>query len=167
MLKINKKVEYALIVLKLMLEKANACQSSNSGEKASESALTTAREISDKFSTPFDTTAKVMQLMNNANILASVKGVKGGYHLSQDLSELSYMSLAEIIEGKSLSMDCEAMKCQLLGTCNITGPVSRLNGYIDTFLRDLSVRELLSEKVPLEINKENAPATRQGITNEF
>ena len=67
MLKINKKVEYALIALKLMLEKEQ-------GE------LTTAREVSDKFHTPFDTTAKVMQMMNSARMLESVKGVKGGYY---------------------------------------------------------------------------------------
>lgn len=151
MLKINKKVEYALIALKLMLEK-------------SADELTTAREISDKFNTPFDTTAKVMQLMNNANILASVKGVKGGYYLSQDLAGLSYMQLAELIEGKNLSMDCEAMGCSLLGTCNITGPVSRLNGYLDAFLRGLSVRELLSENYPIELS---ALANRKEHTHEL
>lgn len=135
MLKINKKVEYALISLKLMLEK----------EMGASEELTTAREISDKFGAPFDTTAKVMQTMNNAKILASVKGVKGGYKLSRDLSDLSYMELAELIEGKSLSMDCQAMKCNLIGTCNITGPIGKLNGQLDSFLRGLTVRELLLE----------------------
>lgn len=139
MLKINKKVEYALIALKQMLDK-------------SEGDLTTAREISDRFSTPFDTTAKVMQLMNNAGILESIKGVKGGYYLTDDLNSLSYLKLAELIEGKPLSMDCSAMKCSLIGTCNITGPVTRLNTYMDAFLRSLSVRELLSEEYPVNLS---------------
>ncbi len=144
MLKINKKVEYALISLKLMLEK----------EMQTAEELTTAREISDKFGTPFDTTAKVMQTMNNADILASVKGVKGGYKLSGDLSELSYMALAELIEGKSLSMDCRAMKCNLIGTCNITGPIGKLNGQLDSFLRGLTVKELLLEDIrPHEVKE--------------
>lgn len=136
MLKINKKVEYALIALKLMLEKGS-------------SELTTAREVSDKFKTPFDTTAKVMQVMNNADILASIKGVKGGYFLNKDLRSLSYMELAELIEGKSLAMDCKLLNCQLLGTCNISRPLSRLNNYLDAFLRGLSVEELLNETYPV------------------
>ncbi|MCO4754241.1 MAG: Rrf2 family transcriptional regulator [Bacteriovoracaceae bacterium] len=138
MLKINKKVEYALIALKLMLEKK-------------ESELTTAREISDKFHTPFDTTAKVMQVMNSAEILESVKGVKGGYFLSRDLSTLSYMDLAEMIEGKSLSIDCETIKCSLLGSCNISGPIKRLNEYVNMFFRDLSVKELLMENNSIDL----------------
>ena len=67
MLKINKKVEYALMALKFMAE-----------EKAI-GKITSAREICDKFNTPFDTTAKVMQAMNHHKILNSVKGTKGGY----------------------------------------------------------------------------------------
>jgi len=139
MLKINKKVEYALIVLKLMLEKR-------------QEELTTAREISDRFKTPFDTTAKVMQVMNGAKILASVKGVKGGYYLSRDLSTLSYMDLAEMIEGKSLSIDCETQKCSLLGSCNISGPIQRLNQYLNVFFRDLSVKELLTENQSIDLS---------------
>lgn len=151
MLKINKKVEYALIALKVMLDKG-------------QQELTTAREVSDKFNTPFDTTAKVMQVMNNADILASVKGVKGGYYLSLDLSKLSYMDLAEMVEGRSLEMDCVAIKCALLGTCNITGPISRLNSYLNAFLRGLTVEELLSESYPLDIN---SLANRKEQTHEL
>lgn len=145
MLKINKKVEYALIALKLMLEK-----------KREE--LTTAREVSDKFKTPFDTTAKVMQVMNNAEILASVKGVKGGYYLNRELSRLSYMDLAELIEGKPLAMNCEDMRCQLLGTCNISGPLTKLSSHLDGFLRNLSVEELLNETYAVNLNNLNGAA---------
>tara|TARA_B100001971_G_scaffold200866_1_gene212902 strand:+ start:619 stop:1074 length:456 start_codon:yes stop_codon:yes gene_type:complete len=139
MLKINKKVEYALIALKLMLEKEQ-------GE------LTTAREVSDKFHTPFDTTAKVMQMMNSARMLESVKGVKGGYYLSCDLSNVSYMDLAEMIEGKSLSIDCETVKCSLLGSCNISGPIKKLDQYLNVFFRDLSVKELLLEDNSIDLS---------------
>ena len=63
MIKINKKVEYALMVLKLMSDR-------------DETELTSAREVCEMFKTPFDTTSKVMQIMNNAGILSSVQGVK-------------------------------------------------------------------------------------------
>lgn len=140
MIKINRKVEYALMVLKLMKDK-----------DANE--LTTAREVCDKFETPFDTTAKVMQLMNTAGILHSQKGVKGGYTLSGDLSQVSYMALVEIIEGKSFMMDCHEGPCELIHQCNIGQPIKRLNDYLINIFNGLSLNELLAEDNLLALKK--------------
>lgn len=112
--------------------------------------LTTAREVCDLFKTPFDTTAKVMQLMNSAGILHSQKGVKGGYTLSRDLSEVSYMELVELIEGKSFMMDCHDRgeghgACDLYHNCNISRPIKRLNDYLINIFKSLTLNELLAE----------------------
>lgn len=131
MIKINRKVEYALMVLKLMKEKGS-------------DHLTTAREVCDKYELPFDTTAKVMQLMNGASILHSQKGVKGGYTLARDLNEISYLELVELIEGKSFMMDCHEGPCDLINKCNITQPIKRLNDYLITIFNSISVSELLA-----------------------
>lgn len=140
MIKINRKVEYALMVLKLMKEKDVAD-------------LTTAREVCDRFETPFDTTAKVMQLMNTSGILHSHKGVKGGYTLARDLSQISYMELVELIEGKSFMMDCHEGPCDLLHKCNISQPIKRLNDYLINIFNALSLNELLSEDNLLALKK--------------
>lgn len=140
MIKINRKIEYALMVLKLMKEKG-----------ATE--LTTAREVCDRFETPFDTTAKVMQLMNNAGILQSQKGVKGGYTLSRDLSQVTYMELVELIEGKSFMMDCHDGPCELIHKCNISQPIKRLNDYLINIFNTLSLNELLAEDNLLALKK--------------
>lgn len=140
MIKINRKTEYALMVLKLMKDK-----------DASE--LTTAREVCDTFDTPFDTTAKVMQLMNTAGILHSQKGVKGGYTIAGDLSQVSYMQLVELIEGKSFMMDCHEGPCELLHSCNITQPIRRLNDYLINIFNTLSLNELLAEDNLLALKK--------------
>jgi Rrf2 family protein len=107
--------------------------------------LTTAREVCDRFETPFDTTSKVMQLMNNCGILMSHKGVKGGYTLAKDLSEVSYMELVELIEGKSFMMDCHEGPCDLYQKCNITQPIKRLNDYLINIFNSISLNELLAE----------------------
>ena len=109
------------------------------------SELTTAREVCDRFETPFDTTSKVMQLMNNCGILLSHKGVKGGYTLARDLSEVSYMELVELIEGKSFMMDCHEGPCDLYHKCNITQPIKRLNDYLINIFNSISLNELLAE----------------------
>lgn len=133
MVKINRKVEYALMVLKLMQERA--------GDE-----LTTAREVCDQFKTPFDTTAKVMQQLNLAGVLTSHKGVKGGYQLSGDLRQLSYLALVEIIEGKASVVDCHEGPCDLIDSCNITVPIKRFNSYLTGILSSLSVYELVAQE---------------------
>jgi Rrf2 family protein len=135
MLKINKKVEYSLMVLKHLTD-------SDKGSHI------TAREICDKYSTPFDTTSKVMQVMSQKGILTSIQGQKGGYKLSTDLNHVSYLELVEIIEGKKINKDCLSSNCSLIDSCNITGPVEKLNQYLLYFFRGLSLHELLEEFNP-------------------
>jgi Rrf2 family protein len=147
MLKINKKVEYALLALKFMSDKAHTRQHKNeaSGLVCDQITLTSAREICDEFNTPFDTTAKVMQLMNNHEILKSVKGIKGGYSLNKDLSEITYMNLVRLIEGKEVGRVCVTTKgtCELFGKCNIVTPIELLNRKLNLFLETLSLADLL------------------------
>ena len=140
MIKINRKVEYALMVLKLMKEKPAI-------------ELTTAREVCDRYETPFDTTAKVMQQMNGAGILHSHKGVKGGYTLARDLSSVSYIELVELIEGKSFMMDCHEGPCDLIHKCNISQPIKRLNDYLISIFTTLTLNELLAEDNLLALKK--------------
>ncbi len=133
MLRINKKMEYALMCLKHMLEKATSEE------------LTTAREICDKLGAPFDTTSKVLQAMNHAHILKSVKGIKGGYFLANDLSQISFIELARCVENKEFEGPCLSEKgtCDHFNLCNIKTPVAAINHKVFNFLNQVSIRELL------------------------
>jgi Rrf2 family protein len=131
MFKINRKTEYALMVL-------GHLNQNNSGK-------TTAREVCDRFSIPFDTTSKVMQVMNNKGLLKSAQGVKGGYQLNCDLGNVSYLNLTEMIEGTPMRMDCITGSCDLAGNCNITGPVKKLNDYLSDFFGSLTIKKLLED----------------------
>ncbi len=131
MLKMNKKVEYALIALKSLSDRPGV--------------KTSAREICDEFHIPFDTTSKVMQILNNHGILKSEKGIKGGYVILKSLYEISYSDLVKIIEGKDeFGPECaSSASCDLISTCNISGPINNLNRMIHQFLNDLTVGDLL------------------------
>jgi Rrf2 family protein len=131
-LKINKKVEYAMMVLKFLARKQ-------------ENDLVTVRDVCETFSTPFDSTAKVMQKLNSADILNSVKGIKGGYSLNIKLGDLSYMELVKIIEGEQIGRICESTKgkCENFDFCNIISPVENLNHQVYNFLDALNLEELL------------------------
>ena len=77
MIKINRKVEYALIVLQHL-------------QQSEPEVFVTARAICDQYHTPFDTTSRVMQIMNQRKILNSQQGTKGGYQLATDLGSINY-----------------------------------------------------------------------------
>lgn len=117
--------------------------------------LTSAREICEKFQTPFDTTAKVMQKMNNHRILSSSKGIKGGYSLDRNLQDITYLNIVEIIEGPISDDFCIGPKgrCDCYQTCNIIAPVDLLNQKINEFLSKLTLQDLLFEKNFLDIQK--------------
>jgi Rrf2 family protein len=132
MVKINKKVEYSLIVLKHL-----NCEVENN--------QVTAREICDTYNTPFDTTSRVMQTMNKNGVLESTQGQKGGYKLAINLNKINYLELVELIEGKKVGQDCSEINCALLNSCNITGPIKKLNQYLLHFFKGLTIKELLDE----------------------
>lgn len=137
MLKVNKKVEYALIALKYI--------SDQNIEKVT--SLVSAREICENFDTPFDTTAKVLQIMNNNGILDSIKGIKGGYTLKSNLKDVTYIQLEEMIEGKVINDFCSKQKgvCNLFESCNIVKPVANLNNKVNKMLKAITLHELLIE----------------------
>jgi len=132
MLDISRKIEYAMMVLKTMCD----------GDLT---ISTTARELSQSLKTPFDTTSKVMQSMNNAGILKSIQGVKGGYVLNCDLSTISYSRFAEIIEGEKFMYRCAAKQdiCDYVHFCNISRFVRNINRMSIEFFDRVNMEEIL------------------------
>lgn len=131
MIKINKKIEYALMALKFFED------SSDHGPKS-------AREIADTFNIPFDTLSKVLQLLNSNNLINGTKGAKGGYVLNRSLDQIYITSLFEILEEKMISIDCHEGDCQLSDKCNISTPILNLTDILKNFLENITIKDLLS-----------------------
>jgi Rrf2 family protein len=151
MLKITKKIEYALISLKFINDDKDGHE------------LTTAREICSKFNMPFDTTSKVMQAMNNAGILKSEKGTKGGYALAKNLTDVSYMEIVQVVDQKSNDEEfCQSNKglCDLYSSCNIVKPIDKLNATLNSYLKNLTINQLFNMAFD-----DQAPISNQGSTH--
>ena len=116
-----------------------------------EDELTTAKEICQKFSTPFDTTAKVMQTLNQKGYIASKQGAHGGYTLRKSLKEISFLELAKSIENQMPSIDClqEGKKCEQRDTCNIITPMQQLNEQLTLFMNNLTLEQLFNSNISL------------------
>jgi Rrf2 family nitric oxide-sensitive transcriptional repressor len=150
--RINRKIEYALMALKYMSQKIP-------GE------LTTAKEVSETFHTPFDATARVMQVMAQKAWLRSEQGALGGYQITKDLSKVNMQDLIEIIEGKSAIVRClhNQTACEIQPTCNILSPVSILNQKLSEFYQSLNLKELLLEpQIPRPVRKKLSDEVMHG-----
>lgn len=130
--RLNRKIEYALMALKIMSQK-------RPGE------LTSAKEIVDATGCPFDATARVLQQLTAREILRSEQGPHGGYLLIRDLSRVSFYELSEVILGPLGLAKClqSEQDCELKSRCNIASPVAALNRRLMEFYQSLSVGELL------------------------
>lgn len=132
MFRLNKKLEYALIALKHMSEKVP-------GE------LTSAKEISETYHSPFDATARVLQIMAQNQILKSEQGSQGGYLIQKDLTRISLLRLMEMILGPqhTAACMCSDTECDLSEHCNIVPHLTLLEERIRSFYDGINIKEII------------------------
>lgn len=138
MLKINKKVEYALIVL-LDLAERNAAQA------------TTAKELSNRYKIPYELLGKVLQSLSRKHLLNSVQGVKGGYVMTRSLQEISIQQVIEAIDGPITLTSCIAaspVNCEQHASCTIRTPMAVIQNELNRFFAEISL-ESLAKRYPV------------------
>ena len=114
MLKITKKLEYALIALRHMHLKGDVLSSS--------------KEISQMYMLPFELLAKTLQQMARLGYIHAVQGTNGGYKLHQSLDKINLTNFIEEMEGPIGMVDCTInMDCIQMSNCNIRIPINKIN----------------------------------------
>ena len=130
MLKITRKVEYALIALRHM-------QLKQSEE------LTSTKEIATRYGVPLQLLAKTLQHMARDGIIQAVQGSAGGYRIAINLDQISMKDFFERLEGPLGMMDCYFdSDCIQMGACNIRIPIQRINDNMRNLFSQMSVQEV-------------------------
>ena len=130
MLKITRKVEYALIALRHM-------QLKESKE------LTSTKEIATRYGVPQQLLAKTLQHLARDGILEAVQGSAGGYRVATNLDKISMKDFFEKLEGPLGMMDCYFdSDCIQIGACNIRVPIQRINDNMRNLFSQMSVQEV-------------------------
>lgn len=139
MLKIHRKLEYALLALQHMRMV---------GATAGAGRLVTARELCRVHPMPFDVLSKVLQRLAQLGVLVSAQGAQGGYRLRADLRRLSLYALSEALVGPMRFATCmdDRCECQLTGSCTIISAVVNLAKRVERLYRDLTVADLLASE---------------------
>jgi len=130
MLKLTKKIEYALIALQHMQGKKN-------------NEVTSVKEVTEEYDLPASLLAKVLQQLAKNNIIEPIQGPSGGYRLNKPLEEIKLNDFIEIVEGPVGLVDClHDPDCGHIGTCNIRLPIERVNNTIKNLFSNMTLADL-------------------------
>lgn len=143
--KLNKKVEYALMVLKHFAEldlKGKGLIPVPKGTIVHQ--MVSAKDMADAIHSPAEVTARVLQTLSSHGILKAEYGLHGGYRLAKDLAQVTIHDLMNVIEGSTDLAKCLADKeCDLLKNCTIVTPVENLNKKVQSFYKSISIQEVI------------------------
>ena len=130
MLKLTRKLEYALIAL------------SHIQGKAPEKIVST-KEIAETHRIPLQLLAKTLQQLAKHNIIEAIQGAHGGYRLKRSLDNINMNTLIQILEGPIGIMDCSVdSNCVQLDICNIRKPINRVNDAIVSMFDNLTLADI-------------------------
>jgi len=131
MLKLTRKLEYALIALRHMQMKGDI--------------LSSTKEIADMYTIPRELLAKTMQQMARLEYIDAVQGPLGGYRIKKVLSKISLTQFVEEIEGPFGMVDCSiSSDCIQINNCNIRIPINKINQNIRSIFNDIHVADITS-----------------------
>ena len=129
MLKLTKKLEYALIALRHIQMKQDV--------------LSSAKEISNTYMIPYELLAKTLQQMAKLDYIDAVKGMNGGYKLHESLDKINLTDFIEQIEGPIGMVDCTiSMDCSQMDNCNIRIPINKINENIRSVFNGISISDI-------------------------
>ena len=130
MLKLTRKVEYALIALRHMQGK-------------SIDAISSTKEIANHYNIPLEILAKTLQHMAKENIIEAINGPRGGYRIKAKLNKINLVEFFEKVEGPLGLSDCfYDANCMQIEFCNIRSPIERINNSMINMFRNMSVQDI-------------------------
>ncbi len=143
MLKLSKKVDYALMALMHL---------------AQEERSSSTREIATGYGLPQDLLAKILQKLAREGLVVSHQGTKGGYRLARPADAISVVQVIEGIEGPLSLTQCftDVGACDQIDTCNIKSPLQRLNDHVLLTLSRVTIASMCTEDFQFLTGIDNA-----------
>lgn len=103
------------------------------------------RTISEQEDISYQLACKLMQKLHAKKLVESCMGPKGGFRLGREPSEINLLQVIEVIQGPLSFNRCLLAKnaCDRQNKCPVNDKLSELQQYVDTFLSQISMEELL------------------------
>jgi len=136
MLRLSKKVEYAIIALQYLASKQNE--------------LVTAKEIAEQLDVPFEFLSKSLQTLMKKGIIDSLQGIKGGYQLTREVDSITINEVILALDEKSSIVECfhnnSEINCNRADICTIKHPMAQIQKQINMIFKNTTLAQLSDEK---------------------
>lgn len=113
-----------------------------------------AREIAEQERLPADYVEQILLRLRRAGLVASVRGVKGGYSLARAADAITSKDVIQACEGATFEVNCEVRpvdtRCVADAPCTIRPLWRLLARRIDEVLESVSVADLLQDEASIE-----------------
>lgn len=129
-IRVTRLADYAILIL--------ACFSANR-----ESSFT-ARDIADRACLPVPVASKVLKLLARAGLLASRRGIKGGYELARSPKKMNVAEIIRAVEGPIALTECTSItgSCHLENGCPVRTNWRVINDAIHSALESVTLAEM-------------------------
>ncbi len=105
-----------------------------------------ASDVAKTSNLPEPTVAKVLKLLTKADVLSSVRGASGGYHLARPIENITIADVICAIDGPIALTSCvEAVDescCDYAQCCPMNGRWNKVNAAIKTALDGVSLADM-------------------------
>lgn len=154
MIRLNRLTDYAIVVLGQLaqLREPAGCapvvSGGASGEKAGDpTASRTAAQLAQDTGVPLPTVSKVLKMLAHGKIIASQRGVAGGYTLSRNPKAITVADIITAMEGPialTACVDGAVGSCDVESLCAMRGNWDKVNRAIREALSAVTLQEMLA-----------------------
>lgn len=133
MYRFSKKVEYAILALQYMA--------------ASKESQVSAKEMSEQLNISFEFLSKTLQALMKDGLVLSHQGIKGGYLLAKDATDISITDIVNSLEKRNGLVECISREnnngCARVDDCTLREPLKRIQQRIEKIFDTTTVAELV------------------------
>lgn len=131
MLKLSKMADYAGVIVVQVVRHP--------------SRVHTASSMADELGLPKTTVAKCLKMLAKHGVLASQRGVNGGYKLAREAKDISVAEVIYALDGPVQLTECahgRPSDCQIEKTCPMRGGWDSINTTIQQTLQGMSLADM-------------------------
>lgn len=97
---------------------------------------------------------KIVAMLSKAKLVKSMRGTKGGYKLSRDASKISVKDVLDATgDSIKISTCLDTEVCPVADKCDTIGVWNTLNGLINNYLENVSMKDLVEQTCERKIVK--------------
>lgn len=89
--------------------------------------LVSVKEMAAELDVSANHLSKVMQRLNKAGLIESIKGYNGGFKLIKDIEDITFLDIYELFDGKLKECNCLLSEKRCKGGCMLGNLISSLN----------------------------------------